>query len=179
MKTYAMGIFHISLWKLMPWVFFIFHYENLCYGYFSYFTLKTYAMGIFHISLWKLMPWVFFIFHYENLCHGYFSYFTMKTYAVGIFVFHYYKNLCRGYSASPSPRRNMKCIYTLAFTTLWAIFSRRQILIFLLFPEKLDLTFHANCLHWRQLAWNIKSCFLGKIREIFKTVVCWKFYPEC
>ena len=27
---------------------------------------------------------------------------------------------------------------------------------------------HANCLHWRQFAWNVKSCFLGKIQKYFK-----------
>ena len=32
------------------------------------------------------------------------------------------------------------------------------------FPRKQDLTFHENCLHWRQFAWNVKSCFLEKIR---------------
>ena len=60
------------------------------------------------------------------------------------------------------------------------IFSRRQIDdIFLIFPRKQDLTFHANCLLRRQFACNVKSCFLGKIRKIFQNVVCWKFYPEC
>ena len=52
-------------------------------------------------------------------------------------------------------------------------------IFFLIFPIKQDLTFHANCLQWRQFAWNVKSCFLGKIRKIFQYVVCWKFYPEC
>ena len=28
------------------------------------------------------------------------------------------------------------------------------------------MTFHANCL-WRQFAWNVKSCFLRKIRKYF------------
>ena len=61
------------------------------------------------------------------------------------------------------------------------IFSRRQIDdIFLIFPRKQDLTLHANCLLLRrQLAWNVKSCFLGKVRKIFQNVFCWKFYPEC
>ena len=60
------------------------------------------------------------------------------------------------------------------------IFSRRQIDdIFLIFPRKQDMTFHANCLLRRQFAWNVISCFLGKIRKIFQNVVCWKFYPEC
>ena len=44
-------------------------------------------------------------------------------------------------------------------------FSRRQINIFLIFPRKQDLTFHAKCPHWRQFAWNIKSCFLGKNKK--------------
>ena len=60
------------------------------------------------------------------------------------------------------------------------IFSRRQIDdIFLIFPRKQDLTFHANCLLRRQFAWNVLSCFLRKIRKKFQNVVCWKFYPEC
>ena len=42
-----------------------------------------------------------------------------------------------------------------------------------------DLTFHANCFHWWQFAWNITSCFLGKISKIFQCAVCWKFYPAC
>ena len=60
------------------------------------------------------------------------------------------------------------------------IFSRWQIDdIFLIFPSKQDLTFHANCLLRRQFTWNVKSCFLRKIRKIFQNVVCWKLYPEC
>ena len=51
--------------------------------------------------------------------------------------------------------------------------------IFLIFPRKQNLTFHANCLHWRQFAWNVKTRFLGKRRKIFQNVICWKFYPEC
>ena len=56
------------------------------------------------------------------------------------------------------------------------IFSRRQIDdIFLIFPRKQELTFHANC----QFVWNVISCFLRKIRKIFQNVICWNFYPEC
>ena len=40
--------------------------------------------------------------------------------------------------------------------------------IVLIFPRKQDLTFHANCLHWRQFAWNVKSCFQEKIHRIFQ-----------
>ena len=28
-------------------------------------------------------------------------------------------------------------------------------------------------------AWNVKACFLGKVRNIFQTVICWNFYPAC
>ena len=76
-----------------------------------------------------------------------------------------------------------KGIVPLAYINLYhslGIFSRRQIDdIFLIFPRKQDLTFHANCLLRRQFAWNVISCFLRKIRKIFQNVVCWKFYPEC
>ena len=45
-------------------------------------------------------------------------------------------------------------------------FSRRQIDdIFLIFPRKQALIFHANCLLRRQFACNIKAYFLGKIRK--------------
>ena len=37
--------------------------------------------------------------------------------------------------------------------------------IFLIFPSKEVLTFHANCLPRRQFACNVKSYFLGKIRK--------------
>ena len=43
-------------------------------------------------------------------------------------------------------------------STLVKIFSRLN--IFLKFPRKQNLAFHANCLQW-----NVKSCFLGKIRR--------------
>ena len=49
-------------------------------------------------------------------------------------------------------------------------FSRWRIdYLFLFFPEN-RMTFHANCLHWRQLMRNVKSCFLGKIRKTFQNV---------
>ena len=36
---------------------------------------------------------------------------------------------------------------------------------FLFFPIKQALIFHANCLLRRQFAWNVKACFLGKIKK--------------
>ena len=58
-------------------------------------------------------------------------------------------------------------------------FSRWQISdIFFIFPRKQDLQFHTNCLQWRKFAWNVKYCFLGKIRKIFQYVVYWKFLPR-
>ena len=52
---------------------------------------------------------------------------------------------------------------------------RRQLTgdIFLIFPRKYALKFHANCL--RQFAWNVKAYFLEKIRKIFQYVICWNF----
>ena len=51
-------------------------------------------------------------------------------------------------------------------STLGKMFDRRHFEIFSYFPRKQDLTYHANCLQWRQFAWNVKSCFLGKIRNL-------------
>ena len=39
---------------------------------------------------------------------------------------------------------------------------------FLIFPRKQVLTFHADCLQWRQFTRNVKTCFLGKVRKYFK-----------
>ena len=50
----------------------------------------------------------------------------------------------------------------------------KLVIFFLIFPRKQDLTFHAKL-----IAWNAKSCFLGKIRKIIQYVVCWKFSLEC
>ena len=41
----------------------------------------------------------------------------------------------------------------LTFTTLWVDSADDKLMAFILnFPGKQDLTFHANCLHWRQFA---------------------------
>ena len=45
------------------------------------------------------------------------------------------------------------------------------------FPENRFLTFHANCLIRRQFAWNVKTCFLGKIKQKQQNIFCWIFYP--
>ena len=55
----------------------------------------------------------------------------------------------------------------LTLSTLGKIFTRWHFeIFFLIFLRKQDMTFHANCLLWRQFAWTVKSCFLGKIRKI-------------
>ena len=68
----------------------------------------------------------------------------------------------------------------ITFTTVWSNSANDKLVIFFyFFPRKQDSICKANCLLWRQFAWNIKSRFLGKIRKIFKYVIYWKFYPEC
>ena len=60
------------------------------------------------------------------------------------------------------------------FTTFWEnSVDDNSMILFLFFPIKQDLTFHANCLHWRQFAWNANSCFLEKKKNISKC--CDKF----
>ena len=54
-------------------------------------------------------------------------------------------------------------------------FSRGQIgEIFLIFPRKQDLIFYAN---WKQFAWNVKSCFLGKNKKNISICCLLKFLP--
>ena len=66
----------------------------------------------------------------------------------------------------------------LTFTTLRANSADNKLMIFFLFFPENRMTFHANYLHWRQFAWNVKFRFLGKRRKIFQYIVCWKFYPK-
>ena len=40
--------------------------------------------------------------------------------------------------------------------------------IFGIFPRKQDLTFYADCLHWWQFAWNVKSSFEKNKKNIKK-----------
>ena len=57
-----------------------------------------------------------------------------------------------------------KYIVQLNILILWVKLSTDS--IFLIFPQKeQDLTFHADCFHWRQIAWNVKSCFLGRNKK--------------
>ena len=73
------------------------------------------------------------------------------------------------------------------------LFSRQQTDMFLTFCRKQILTFHANwspvetiCMkcqtcfpeNWGQFAWNVKICFLEKIRKIFENVACSIFIPR-
>ena len=56
-------------------------------------------------------------------------------------------------------------------------FRRQQIDILLIFSRKQVYKFHVNFLSWRQFVWNVKTCFLGKIRKIFQASICWNIYP--
>ena len=58
-------------------------------------------------------------------------------------------------------------ILRLTLSTLGKIFSRQHIeIFFVIFPRKHVLVFHANCLQCKQFAWNVKFCFLRKIRKL-------------
>ena len=55
---------------------------------------------------------------------------------------------------------------SLTLITLCANSSEDKLMIFFLFlSRKQVLTFHTNCLVRRQIAWNIKASFLGKIKN--------------
>ena len=68
-------------------------------------------------------------------------------------------------------------ILKLTFTTLWAFSAENKLMIFFLFfPEN-------RIWHFMQIKETIcmkcQILFSGKIRKIFQSVVCLKFYPEC
>ena len=46
---------------------------------------------------------------------------------------------------------------------------------FLIIQRKQVLVFHVNCVPSRHFTWNIKTCFLWKIKKIKINVVCYKF----
>ena len=57
-------------------------------------------------------------------------------------------------------------------SSLGKIFSRQHIKIFFLFfPE--NRFWHFMLQNLRQFAWNVKSCFLGKLRKSCQCVICW------
>ena len=100
-------------------------------------SFVTVVIGIFW--LWKTEHWTL-----SNCCHYHYL-LPMSFFCVSLL-------------------NNM--VVCLTLNTLGKIFSRRHIkIVFLIFPRKEDLTFHANCLHQRQFAWNVKTYFLGKIRK--------------
>ena len=64
----------------------------------------------------------------------------------------------------------------LMISTSCRILNRQLFEIFFHFSQ--ETGFDISC-KLSPLAWNVKFCFLGKIRKIFQYVACWKFYPEC
>ena len=72
----------------------------------------------------------------------------------------------KGYYSFPQPLSLSRLIQQTTNCWLFSYFSRKQ-----------DLTFHANCLQWRQFAWNVKTCFLGKIK-IFSKCHLLKVLPK-
>ena len=58
------------------------------------------------------------------------------------------------------------CRLNFILTTLLANSTDEKFMIFFyMFPRKQDLTFHANCLHWRQYAQNVKICFFREKKK--------------
>ena len=66
-----------------------------------------------------------------------------------------------------------RCEETLTLSILGNIFSRRHFesFFFLFFPRKQDLIIHAKSFQLRQFAWNVKSCFSGKISPVCRLLI--------
>ena len=72
--------------------------------------------------------------------------------------------------------RDMK----LTFNTLWAYSADNKLMtFFLFFPENRFWHFMQIGSNGDNLHEMSKPFFMGKIREVFLCVVCWKFYPVC
>ena len=67
------------------------------------------------------------------------------------------------------------CFLVLTLTMLWTNFSRRENDIFLFFFLE-NTIWHLSKLS-PYIEWQI--LLLRKIRELFRDVVCWSFYPAC
>ena len=96
--------------------------------------------------------------------------------------------------------KNKTKAYHLTFTTLWANLAHDKLLIYFLFFQKKKTGCNISCklspmeticmnshilfygknkkntskILWRQFAWTVASCFMGKIRKILQNV-CWNF----
>ena len=75
-------------------------------------------------------------------------------------------------------------VYLDDFYLSLGIFNRRQtddffLFFYIIFPRRLALAFHADCLQRRQFARNVKPIFWIKYAKIFQIVVCRNFYPVC
>ena len=50
--------------------------------------------------------------------------------------------------------------------------KKKRFYIYFTIPIKQDLTFYAYCLHWRQFAWNVKTCFMETIKKKINVSKC-------
>ena len=67
----------------------------------------------------------------------------------------------------------------LTSTTLWADSADNKLMIFfLIFPGNRIWQYNTNCLHWRQFAWNVKPCFLGKMEKSISICHLLKILPR-
>ena len=78
-----------------------------------------------------------------------------------------------------------KLSFITSFTTLSTNSAGNKLVIFFLFfwENRIWLfmqivSTHANCLQWRQFAWNVKFCFLRKIRKNISICCLLKFLPR-
>ena len=64
----------------------------------------------------------------------------------------------------------------LNINTSWGNLANDKLMKFCLFPQKTG--FDISCKLSPQFAWNIKACFLGKIK-LFQNVICWNYLSAC
>ena len=133
--------------------------------------LPTYGIKApFHVSAIKYIP-SFLFFPHE----------------IGYVLSGWWRNWCGSPGNSTVAHYRRKYAYINLYHSLGKFNRWQTDKIFLTFPRKQDLKFHAN-----PFAWNVKSCFLGNIKifqnvvnvkscflgniKIFQNVACWKVY---
>ena len=70
-------------------------------------------------------------------------------------------------------------LFTWQFFNLYhSVLIQQMILFFFIFHRQQDLTFHANCLHWRQFAWNLKSWTGFDISCTMSSLWYFSYFPQ-
>ena len=101
--------------------------------------------------------------HTQYMCYSHFGSLgkNISCVMIGVFFHNKCQNLFQKMIVFADRKYASSCSRTLMLSTMGKNFSRRHFEISPYFSQKTSLTFHAN-----YLVWNVKSCFLGKLKQM-------------